>query len=163
MLLDNNGTWPETQPAWSPDGGRIAFTSTRSGSPNIWVLSLLEVSGFTTGPQPFSPPVSQALSLSYQLSASNTQINLSILNASDNSLVKVLRQDWESSGPKSAVWDGRDVQGHAVPDGDYIASLTATGLADFSPKIQQLHIAVDGTPPSVVLSRLFGGFLQRVL
>lgn len=54
-LLDNQNLFSESEPDWSSDGGRIAYTSTRSGAPNIWVLSLLKVSDFTVLPTLFSP------------------------------------------------------------------------------------------------------------
>src|ERR1035437_7073893 len=35
-----DGPWRDTSPAWSPDGGRIAYLSDRDGAPEIWVRRL---------------------------------------------------------------------------------------------------------------------------
>jgi acylaminoacyl-peptidase len=35
-----DGPWRDTSPAWSPDGGRIAYLSDREGKPQIWVRRL---------------------------------------------------------------------------------------------------------------------------
>ena len=36
--LTRDGDWNDEQPRWSPDGQRIAFTSNRSGSYNLYVM-----------------------------------------------------------------------------------------------------------------------------
>ncbi|MFN2280959.1 MAG: TolB family protein, partial [Anaerolineales bacterium] len=36
QLTSNNGS--SSQPAWSPLGSKIAFTSDRTGDPEIWIM-----------------------------------------------------------------------------------------------------------------------------
>src|SRR4030095_13819971 len=40
VTLLNPGTGHPTEPAWSPDGNRIAFVSGRKKNPDIWVVNL---------------------------------------------------------------------------------------------------------------------------
>jgi acylaminoacyl-peptidase len=35
-----DGPWRDSLPAWSPDGGRVAYVSDRDGTPQIWVRSM---------------------------------------------------------------------------------------------------------------------------
>ncbi|HJU43952.1 MAG TPA: DPP IV N-terminal domain-containing protein [Vicinamibacterales bacterium] len=39
VSLTPSGNWNDEQPRWSPDGGRIAFKSDRSGSYNLYVMN----------------------------------------------------------------------------------------------------------------------------
>lgn len=47
------GPGSDMEPRWSPDGSRLAFVSTRSGTPQIWILPM---SGGKRDPSPTSRP-----------------------------------------------------------------------------------------------------------
>lgn len=162
MLVDNANTWPETQPVWSPDGGRIAFTTTRSGAPNIWMLSVLQVSQFSASPSPFSPAGTSAsakktLTLRYQLSASNALVTLDILNASGQVVATLADKDVQSTGWHSYVWDGRASPGTVLADGSYMARLSVGGAAALDAIIRQVPFVIDSAPPALQLLNSSGG------
>lgn len=55
------GRWRDAWPAWSPDGGRVAYVSDRDGTPQIWVRRL-DVSGDQQVTHFESPPLTVAWS-----------------------------------------------------------------------------------------------------
>lgn len=59
------------------------------------------------------------------LSASAQHVTITIKDASGN-VVRTLSQDGMNAGAQKVVWDGKDAQGTALPDGNYTVEATAT-------------------------------------
>jgi hypothetical protein len=71
-------------------------------------------------------PFSNTTTVEYQLPVS-THLELKVYDAS-GSLVRTLASQNEEPGLHSAVWNGRDAQGRAVPSGIYFCELKASGF-----------------------------------
>ena len=59
------------------------------------------------------------------LSASAQHVTITIKDASGN-VVRTLSQDGMNAGAQKVVWDGKDAQGTALPDGNYTVEANAT-------------------------------------
>jgi flagellar basal-body rod modification protein FlgD len=62
--------------------------------------------------------------LAYDLEGSASDVAIEIFNSSGK-LVKTLKGDVGQAGEYNAVWDGLDVDGNPVPEGNYSVNITA--------------------------------------
>ncbi|MBI5574460.1 MAG: lamin tail domain-containing protein, partial [Elusimicrobia bacterium] len=155
LLIDNHATWPETDPVWSPDGSRIAFTSTRNGSKNVWVLSLLEVTEVATSTAIFSPNgdgICDTADIKYNLSVGETTVNIEIYNSVNVLVRTLLSSEVQSVGSKAIPWDGRNNSGNICGDGVYTYKITALGKSATEPVIKQGTVKIDNSAPSTTLT-----------
>jgi len=106
----------EGQPAYSPDGSLIAFTSDRSGSENIWVArpdgSLMRQVSHNIGPNEYVSPT---------WSADGQQIYASLYR-SDRNAIELWRFDALGSGAPSELTGGAfsALGPRASPDGRFL-------------------------------------------
>ncbi len=134
----------DSNPAWSPDGTRIAFNSSRSGTANIWVVAL-ETAGIGSVTV---PPASLKLAVSPNPFSDATAIRFSEMAGIASLRVidiagRVVRElglpsGGSAGGEGTAVWDGRDDRGRAVPRGVYYFMLEA-GNSRASARVIRLH------------------------
>lgn len=156
LLLDNLGLYSETQATWNPDGSRLAFTTTRSGAPNIWQLNTLNVANFSALPSPFAPgsqtPTAlKTITFSYDVSGSNAFATLEVYNA-QRALVRTLYQNLPiSGGMQHFTWDGLDLNGHPLMDGGYFARVSVNGGPGATPVVLQALFQIDNLPPTITV------------
>lgn len=133
-FLDNQSKWHDRHPKVVPGQETMVFESTRNGAWNLWLLSLLGVEKVKTDTPAFSPNgdgLTDTVTLSYRLPTDNLFITIEVLEE-DGDLVKQLVKDQrQSSGDHSLVFNGQNSSGQLSPEGRYQirvkASLTEGG------------------------------------
>ncbi|MGQ0644795.1 MAG: OmpL47-type beta-barrel domain-containing protein [Elusimicrobiota bacterium] len=155
VLLDNNNLWPDSDPAWAPDGTRLAFTSTRGGAANVWVMSVLEVSGVAASPDSFSPNGDgrkDETVLSYSLSTGDSTVSAAVFDESGNKARTLLQGQLQAAGAHAAVWDGRtDAAAPAAP-GLYRMRLEVRGKAAVDDIVKEVRVLLDDAAPETSLT-----------
>ncbi|HVO32314.1 MAG TPA: FlgD immunoglobulin-like domain containing protein, partial [Elusimicrobiota bacterium] len=156
VLLDNSNMFAENEPVMSGDGSRVAFTSTRSGAANVWILSLLKVTGYAATPSVFSPAgasvtAKKTVTVTYQLSASNVLVNLNVYDNAGRLVRTLLQNDLESAGTQTLTWNGQLADGTYLADGAYSLTLTAQGQATSTVLTYAASVIADSTPPQISL------------
>jgi hypothetical protein len=74
-------------------------------------------------PNPFNPTTT----LSFTVPADAGRVTLTVHGVTGQVVRTLVDTDGLPAGPHTAVWDGRDADGHAVSSGVYFARLSAGG------------------------------------
>ena len=150
-LLDNPGGFSDTEPAFAPDGSAVAFESTRSGIPNIWLLLTLKLSPLLARPPAISPKNADGLfdrvTLSYTITA-DAMVTVTVKGPGVNG---TLSQDrFVPGGLDVFEWDGK-VSGAYVASGSCSVTIKATSPFGGDPIVQSAVVKVDNDPPTTLL------------
>lgn len=70
----------------------------------------------------------QARDLSYHLAADSAEVTINIFNESGD-LVQTIKKSSQKAGDQVVSWNGKDVQGIPLPDGEYTFVVTANNTA----------------------------------
>ena len=90
--VSNDPSW-DTDPAWSPDGTQITFTSERAGQRDIWAVDAPRHPLLRRPPRPFLP---------LSLSADTAWAASEPRNLTPGSGVEAHNPDWGTAPPTSA-------------------------------------------------------------
>ncbi|MFN0117267.1 MAG: FlgD immunoglobulin-like domain containing protein [Elusimicrobiota bacterium] len=157
VFLENNNLHADYDPVWSIDGNRLAFTSFRSGSANIWTMTLLEVKDFNVTPSRFSPIAvsSPTCDISFHVTASGAKGRL-LISGSHGFSKELLNTSTLSSGTHHFIWDGKSDLGQWGDSGFYTAQLRIEPLGSPEPILKEVNITLDMVPPVSKLSSSSG-------
>jgi Tol biopolymer transport system component len=150
----------EDQPAWSPNGAKIAFVNESSASPGIYVVNS-DGSGITRLTAPTYPDVSPAWSLdsskiAFMRDESSATKTLSVVNA-DGSGQRRLSS--EGSSPQWAPDGGSIVVGDLVYEGGYPSNSAIRLVSPVSGKATAI-LRVRRSPVEIRNART-GGLVKR--
>ncbi len=151
VLLANPGGFADTEPAVSPDGGAVAFESSRSGVPNIWLVTTLKVDSLVASPGAISPKNADGLADAATITYRVTADALVTVKVQGPGGTRILTQD-RAVGPEpdSVTWDGR-IGGVIVPSGQFAVVVTAVSPLGGDPVVRQTAVTVDDVGPTVGL------------
>ncbi|MGA1867764.1 MAG: OmpL47-type beta-barrel domain-containing protein [bacterium] len=156
VLLDNR-SWHDSEPVWNSEGTKLALSSTRNGSLNIWIMTVLELADVRAVSEFISPNGdgrNDTVSLYYSPTISNVTVSLRVYDG-EGTLVKTLvDNERRDAGESIEMWDGRDEQGLVVADGAYTLNLQATTPSGDSTISENKSIIIDTLLPSA--SHKFG-------
>lgn len=65
---------------------------------------------------------------------------------------EVFRVEWTGTAPADFTWDGKDLSGRALPDGDYVYQLTATDQAENTFTLSLPPVTIDSAERPLSLS-----------
>jgi flagellar hook assembly protein FlgD len=128
----------------APDSGSYGFSIRTDNSPPV-------IGDHFASPQVISPGsdgVDDVARLSFYLSET-ADVDMEIRTSIGGTLVKRLLQgEPYDAGYRSALWDGSDSLGTAVPDGDYIYRVTCVDNAGLTSNTAEGDIAVSASAPA---------------
>jgi Tol biopolymer transport system component len=114
-------------PVWSPDGKYLYFISDRSGSMNLWRVSIDEVSGKTLGePEPITTPAAYLAHPGFSADGKRIAYSSVLITANiqqltlDTSIATKGNPGWVTSG--SRLWSNPDPS----PDGEWVVFYSLT-------------------------------------
>ena len=146
-----NNTTQDTEPAWSPNGQKIAFVSNRNGTLNIWVMNAngtgqaaLSSSTKPEGGPSWSRTARRSCS---PASAATTRVRLDLFTMSPTG-TNVNRLTNSKSGDFEGVWsrDGLKIAFTSMRDGNQeIYTMNASGLASSATRLTN-NAAADYQP-----------------
>jgi Tol biopolymer transport system component len=125
-LTADSGNWNDEQPRWSPDGARIAFTSNRGGSYNLYVMdaSGRNVSRLTShggnDRDPFWLPDGQSLVFSSDRDRGAGRSDLYRLWIGDGRVERL-----------TMFFEGNAIMPNVSPDGNWVAFTAMTFPTEF--------------------------------
>ncbi len=116
----------DIQPSWMPDGQRIAFTSTRSGSFDLWMIDLTTV-GAPPDASPGRPGLMVAPNpadgwVTIRFAASALEAGRVDIHDVAGRLVRRMTLDGAARG--TITWDRQDSGGRRIAAGTYLVRLT---------------------------------------
>ncbi len=132
--LTREGDWNDEQPRWSPDGRRIAFTSNRGGSFNLFVMDAdgANVSRLTehggNDRDPFWLPDGQSLIFSSDRDRGTGRSDLYRLWLADGAVERL-----------TLYFEGNAIMPNVSPDGNWVAFTAMTFPTDFG-WTYQVHV-----------------------
>ena len=152
----------DADPAWSPNGTKIAFFSERDGDREVYVMNAdgsSQVRLTTALGQDYHPTWSADGSRIAFLSARDGNFEIYVMNADGTGQTRLTTNTavdadpaWSPDGSKIAFWSTRDGNGEIYvmnPDGSGVTRLTNNGVEDVQPEWSP-----DGA--KLVFSRLTG-------
>jgi len=126
-------------------GGSFKVSNSAQPSPTI--------TNVTADPTTFDPS-NEDINFSYTLNGSLglTTVNATVYKSTDlNAFLKSWQFTNQASGPNTITWDGKDVDGHKIGNGNYILKITGSD-GNFTLVPQQVsftadHVATPTPPP----------------
>ncbi len=147
VILLTTGPWNDQEPAWSPDGETIAFTSDRDGAPHIYLMGALYGSNqrrLTSGNMvEFEPDWSPDGEMLAFVSGDNTNFQIYIVNSDGSNLLQLTDSQgfnenpaWSPDGTLLAFWSDRTGNKEIYVlgvDGEGLIQITNNPADDINP------------------------------
>ncbi len=151
--LIENYSWQDAHPAWGPQGNVMAFQSTRNGVWNIWLMTVLEVTGVAADPSVFSPNDDGEYDFTeivYTPSIDNVTVTLRIYNDDDTLVRTIVDDETRNGGENRENWDGRNDYGQLLPSGVYTFTLDIISASGQSEVHEAGQVLLDVGAPETV-------------